>query len=101
MSFKHQVKLSGIGKGASALRAYLTGHMLECERIGTVIRKTGLPDRIPGELNLDEILSRLASDKKKDGGKVHFVLLRKLGIPFVNGGVPEAIIRKTLEGLRS
>jgi 3-dehydroquinate synthase len=73
----------------------------ERERIGTVIRAAGLPDRIPGGLNLDEILSRLAKDKKKDGEKVHFVLLKKLGIPFVNGGVPEAVIRKTLEGLRS
>jgi 3-dehydroquinate synthetase len=39
-------------------------------------------------------------DKKKEGKVVHFVLLRRLGMPFVNGGVPESLIRETIEGLK-
>jgi 3-dehydroquinate synthetase len=39
-------------------------------------------------------------DKKKEGNVIHFVLLKKMGMPFVNGGVPESVLRETLEGLR-
>lgn len=70
------------------------------ERIGAVIRATGLSDRIPPGIATDEIISRLAKDKKKEGEKVHFVLLKKLGVPFVNGGIPEEVLRETLEGMR-
>ena len=70
-------------------------------RIVSVIRAVGLPDRIPGNLSLDEIASRIARDKKKKGETVHFVLLKKLGVPIVNGGIPEKMIKKTLEGLHA
>lgn len=70
-------------------------------RIVSVIRAIGLPDRIPGKLNLDEIASRIARDKKKKGETVHFVLLKKLGVPIVNGGIPEKMMKKTLEGLHT
>jgi hypothetical protein len=32
---------------------------------------------------------------------IHFVLLKKLGIPFLNGGVPENIVAETVEALRA
>jgi 3-dehydroquinate synthase len=70
-------------------------------RIVSVIRAVGLPDRIPGNLDLVEIGSRIARDKKKKGETVHFVLLKKLGVPIVNGGIPEKMMKKTLEGLRT
>jgi 3-dehydroquinate synthase len=72
----------------------------DAARIERVIRTVGLAERIPADLGLEEILSRITRDKKKQGDTVHFVLLRKLGIPFVNGGIPEGILRETLEGLR-
>ena len=70
-------------------------------RIVSVIRAVGLPDRIPGNLNLEEIASRIARDKKKKGETVQFVLLKKLGVPIVNGGIPEKMMKKTLEGLHA
>lgn len=70
------------------------------ERIESVIRAVGLPDRIPGKLSPDEIIARLASDKKKEGETIHFILLKKLGFPFVNGGVPEDIVRETIKRLQ-
>ena len=70
-------------------------------RIVSVIRAVGLPDRIPGNLDLEEIVSRIARDKKKRGETVHFVLLKKLGVPIVNGGIPEKMMKKTLEGLHA
>ncbi len=68
-------------------------------RIAALIRALGLPDRIPANLDPDEIRSRMKRDKKKRGETVHFVLLKKLGVPIVNGGIPENMLIKTLEGL--
>ncbi len=72
----------------------------ERKRIESVIRAVGLPDRIPGNLDPDEILSRLVNDKKKEGEAIHFVLIKKRGLPFLNGRVPDGIVRETLKGLR-
>lgn len=68
-------------------------------RIVSAIRAVGLPDRIPGNLNLEEIVARIARDKKKKGDTVHFVLLKRLGVPIVNGGIPALMMKNTLEGL--
>jgi 3-dehydroquinate synthase len=71
----------------------------DAARIAALIRSVGLPDRIPAELDPDDILARLSLDKKRVGGTIHFVMIRKLGTPFVNGGIPEEILRDALKGL--
>ncbi len=70
------------------------------ERITSLIRAMGLPDRIPNNLSPEGIFSRIERDKKKTGDTIHFVLLKKIGIPFMSGGVPETLIRETVEALR-
>jgi len=72
----------------------------ERNRIESVIRAVGLPDRIPKHLDPEAILARLANDKKKEGETIHFVLIKKLGFPFVNGRIKEETVRETLQGLR-
>ncbi len=72
----------------------------EGERILSLIRKLGLADRVPQGLDGGAILTRLKKDKKKQGAAVHFVLLKRAGMPFMNGGVPEPLIRETIEGMR-
>jgi 3-dehydroquinate synthase len=69
------------------------------ERIEHLIEAVGLPRHIPQTITTDGILSRLKADKKKEGNMIRFVLLKKIGMPFVNGGVPEAVLRETVEGL--
>jgi 3-dehydroquinate synthase len=69
-------------------------------RIASVVRALGLPDRIPADLDPGEICTLLKRDKKKEGEKIHFVLLKKLGVPFLNGGVPEEVVTACLEGLK-
>jgi 3-dehydroquinate synthase len=69
------------------------------ERIERLIEEVGLPCHIPKTITTDGILSRLKADKKKEGNIIHFVLLKKIGMPFVNGGVPESVLRETVEGL--
>lgn len=72
----------------------------EVARIEAVVRSVGLPAQIPAEMDLEEILSRLSHDKKREGGTIHFVMIRKLGTPFVNGGIPEEILWDALKGLK-
>ncbi|MEN6319100.1 MAG: 3-dehydroquinate synthase [Syntrophaceae bacterium] len=70
------------------------------KRIERLIEVAGLPIRIPQQISTEGILSRLKTDKKKEGDIIHFVLLKKIGMPFINGGVPESILWKTVEELK-
>jgi 3-dehydroquinate synthase len=72
----------------------------DAERIMSFIRKMGLTEQISRSIDTSAILARLKMDKKKQGDNIHFILLKKMGMPFVNGGVPEPIIRETIEGLK-
>ncbi len=72
-------------------------HSEDRERIESLIKDIGLPYRIPGSINTEGILSRLKMDKKKEEDIIKFVLLKKLGMPFVKGGVPEEIIKTTID----
>ena len=77
---------------------YLSGE--DAERIIAFIRNMGLVERMAPNVRTDAILARLKMDKKKQGENIHFVLLKKMGMPFVNGGVPVPIVRETIEGLK-
>jgi 3-dehydroquinate synthase len=70
------------------------------ERIENLLASAGLPCRIPQGITTDGIMARMKSDKKKEGDAIHFVLLKKMGMPFINGGVPEAVLRETVEEMR-
>jgi 3-dehydroquinate synthase len=69
-------------------------------RIERLIKTAGISGRIPQAIAPEDILSRLKMDKKKKGDTVHFVLLKKIGMPFINGGVPEEILREVMEEFR-
>jgi 3-dehydroquinate synthase len=73
----------------------------EKKRIESVIRTFGLPHRIPAGLDTKAILSRMTKDKKKKGDIIPFVLLKKIGLPFINGGIPEKLIQETIEDLKA
>jgi len=78
---------------------YLAFH--DRERIESLISTLGLLDHIPESVETSAILSRMKMDKKKQGDAIHFVLLKKPGVPFVNGSVEEELIAETIEELRS
>jgi 3-dehydroquinate synthase len=69
-------------------------------RMENIIPKAGLPDRIPKNLSADGIISRLKMDKKKKGDIIHFVLVKKIGMPFVNGGIDDKVIADVIEGMK-
>jgi 3-dehydroquinate synthase len=70
------------------------------ERIIPLIKAMGLPHHIPKKLSPDGIFARMKGDKKKAGDVLNFVLLKKIGMPFVTSDVPEPLIREIIEGLQ-
>ena len=72
----------------------------DSERIERLLEAAGLSPRIPQMMATEGIMARLKADKKKEGDVMHFVLLKRIGMPFINGGVPEAVLRETVEGMK-
>jgi 3-dehydroquinate synthase len=70
------------------------------ERIESLIKSFDLPHRIPRDLETKALMSRLTKDKKKEGALIPFVLLKKIGLPFINGEISNTIIRETIEALK-
>ena len=89
---------------AAALSAKL-GHCgpSVVERVRSHLRGAGLPDRIAAlasnrSWDPGAILGHMAHDKKTVAGRIHFVLLRGIGAPFVDGAVPEEVVLDVLDG---
>jgi len=74
--------------------------MEDREHMENLIQKVGLLNYIPSSIQTDDIMSRMKHDKKKEGHTVHFVLLKKIGVPFINGSVADNIIEDTIGELR-
>jgi 3-dehydroquinate synthase len=64
-------------------------------RTRALIRATGLPDVAP-DLGVDAWLEYMGHDKKVEGGKMRFVLLKKLGEAVITGDVPADVLTGVL-----
>jgi 3-dehydroquinate synthase len=100
-SFSHGEAVS-VGMVAAAFLSERMNYLpaKDRERITSLVETLGLPHLIPGDFSTEGILSRLKVDKKKTGEKVNFVLLKKLGMPFMNGGVPGDLVREVIEEMK-
>ena len=67
----------------------------DVERTRALIRAAGLPDVAP-DLGVDTYLEYMGHDKKVEGGKMRFVLLKKLGEAVVTGDVPTDVLNGVL-----
>jgi len=73
----------------------------EAKRVEKVIAGAGLPVRIAATLDTKAVMDSLKMDKKKRNNVVHFVLIRKIGMPFVNGSIQDETILSVLEGMKA
>ncbi len=64
-------------------------------RTEALFRRAQLPVRAP-DLGVDAYINYMGVDKKVEGGRIRFVLLRKLGEAFVSGDYDAAALRATL-----
>ncbi|KVW97344.1 3-dehydroquinate synthase [Thiobacillus denitrificans] len=64
-------------------------------RTRALIRAAGLPDVAP-DLGVDTWLEYMGHDKKVEGGKMRFVLLKKLGVAVITGDVPADVLTGVL-----
>lgn len=88
-------------KAATRLSEKICGLSAEHrKRVDNLIEKAGLPTAIPRDINTDLIISKLTADKKKTGGTINFVLIKKIGEPFITGDVGETIVRETIEEMK-
>lgn len=70
-------------------------------RLENLLERLYLPTRIPRNLQPDELLAAMGSDKKKLRGRLRFVLLRDVGDVFVTADVPSATVLQTLQELQA
>ena len=94
--------LHGEAVGAGMVLAARVSHRMglinlaDLTRAESLIARAGLPVEAPA-LGVDKYLGYMGVDKKVEGGKIRFVLLKKIGAAFVTSEVPEADLRGTLK----
>ena len=70
------------------------------DRVERLLKTAGLSCCIPRTIMTKKILSKIKADKKKEGDKIHLILLKKIGMPFINGGVSEQTLHDVVEEIR-
>ncbi len=67
----------------------------DVNRVTAIIEAAGLPVQAP-DLGLERYLDLMGHDKKVEGGRIRFVLLKRLGEAFVSDQVPGAALADVL-----
>jgi 3-dehydroquinate synthase len=88
-----------MGMVCAARLSHRRGHLaaVACTAVERALAEVGLATVIPPFLRADDLLQRVARDKKKAGDAVAFVLVTALGEPVIASDVTEAEIRAVLQ----
>jgi len=81
----------GIGMCVEARASNLLGILSDSElmKITNSVRRSGLPTQIPKKMNHKDLLIKMSSDKKNEGKKINFTLLKNIGKVLVNQEIPK------------
>ena len=71
----------------------------ELGRIEALVRRAGLPWRIPEDIALDDLVAGMALDKKSHAGKIKFVLCEGIGRTRFQWFSADEIVRELASGL--
>ncbi len=93
----------GLGMIAAAELAVELGYWSreDADRQASLIQKAHLPNRIPPELNPDQVIEALQADKKVQSGHVRFVLPTGIGAAKLVDQVPSDEIERALRKLQA
>ncbi len=72
----------------------------EAKRVCDLIEASGLPTRLGEKFALEDLLAAMRLDKKARGGRLRFVLLKKLGEAIVSDAVSDADIEEVVNVCR-
>lgn len=70
-------------------------------RVLSLLRHFGLPWVLPDSIDTDQVMTKLATDKKFKGGRIRFVVLEQAGVAKVVASVTQDDMREAIESLRS
>jgi 3-dehydroquinate synthase len=86
-----------IGMEAAAMlsRRHLGFAERDAQRQHELLQRIGVPTRIE-DLSVEEIVEKMASDKKTVGGQLRFILARNLGEVEICADVPRSMVREAL-----
>lgn len=93
--------LHGEGVAAGTIMAADLSHRLgwigaqDVARIRSLFERAHLPVVAP-DIGADKYLELMGLDKKVEGGRIRFVLLKQIGCAVVYGDVPPALLQQTL-----
>lgn len=92
-----------LGMTAAARISEKMGYLQKAaaQRIESLVARAGLPVKIPASLDTQTIIAQLKMDKKKKGDVIHFVLLKKIGMPFINGHIEHRTLAAVIEEMKS
>jgi 3-dehydroquinate synthetase len=92
------VSMGMVAAARTAVALGLCGETVE-RRLTALLRHFGLPTRCAG-YDPEEVWEAMATDKKKRGKKLRFVLPKAIGQVVVTDQVPQAVVLEVLERLR-
>ena len=92
----------GLGLVAAARLSEQWGFALPglADRVEALVARVGLATTLPTAMPVDELIEAMHRDKKRQGGKLRFVLMHDIGEPFVADDVPASALDKVLLSLQ-
>jgi 3-dehydroquinate synthase len=86
--------------GAGQLSAKLGNPPAIASEMERILRKFGLPVRIPAHMDTDAIMNAMMHDKKFKEGNMVFIIPTEIGKVEINGNVSSAWVREVVERLK-
>ena len=89
------VAIGMVAAGKIAIKAKLWNES-EAQRQNNLIRKAGLPTKIPSYLDIEKIINSLQMDKKVKDGKVRFIMPVEIGKVTITNQINSELLREVL-----
>ncbi|PJD93279.1 MAG: 3-dehydroquinate synthase [Legionella sp.] len=88
----------GIGLYCAMVLSFQLGVLDECwvTEVALLLQEIGLPHKIPKEIQLDELIKLIGTDKKIKNGRLRFILMRKPGACYIESEITPPMLEKAL-----